>query len=101
MGRIERILGKIPALDVPVKENVIVKDLTESPGEAELVDPASDLTEGEVEPHIVSMFSRDDVAARKETETTELEDQDNSITELSSKEMEEEPVKVPQKNGQH
>ena len=122
-SRIERILGKIPALDVPVKENVIEKDLTEAAGEAELVDPASDLTEGEVEPHIVSMFSRDDVAGRKESETTELQDQDNSITELSSsvKEKEvgrlcisvlvrftkscitfqEEPEKVPQKNGHH
>jgi len=102
-SRIERILGKIPALDVPVQESVIDKDLTESPGEAELVDPAADLTEGEVEPHIVEMFSRDDVATRKETETTEVQDQDNSITELSSslKEKEEEPVKVPHKNGHH
>ena len=85
-SRIERILGKIPAVDVPVKEAVIDKDLTEAAGEAELVDQATDLTEGEAEPHIVEMFSREDVAGRKEAETSEQqeEDQDNSITELSN-----------------
>ena len=85
-SRIERILGKIPAVDVPVKEAVIDKDLTEAAGEAELVDQATDLTEDEAEPHIVEMFSREDVAGRKEAETSEQQqqDQDNSITELSN-----------------
>merc|ERR1711874_405000 len=99
-SRIERILGKIPAVDLHLKETVIDQDLTEAAGEAELVDTADDLTEGEAEPHIVEMFSREDVAAR-EKEETENVIQDNSVKDVtdSVKDKEEEPVKVPQKNG--
>jgi len=100
-SRIEKILGKIPAIDVKPVETVIDQDLTEKAGEAEIVDTATDLTEGDVEPHIVEMFSRDDVAGGKEKEKTDVSKQDNTIKDVtdSVKDKEEEPVKVPQKNG--
>jgi len=97
-SRIEKILGKIPSIDIQPVNTVIDQDLTEMPGEAEIADTATDLTEGEAEPHIVEMFSRDNVAGKDRTENVT---EDNTVKDVtdSVKDKEEEPVKVPQKNG--
>ena len=92
-SRIEKILGKIPAIDVKPADTVIDQDLTEKAGEAELVDTATDLTEGEAEPHIVEMFSRDDVAA-KEKEETENVIQDNSVKDVTDSVKDKEVVSL-------
>ena len=78
-SRIEKILGKIPAIDVKPAETVIAQDLTEKPGDAEIIDTAKDLTESEAEPHIVEMFSREDVAKEK----TDVSGQDNTIKDVT------------------
>merc|ERR1712142_1062582 len=95
-SRIEKILGKIPSIDIQPASTVIDLDLTENPGEAEIADTATDLTEGEAEPHIVEMFSRDNVAGKEKTENVR---EDNTVKDVTDavKDKEEEPVKVPQK----
>ena len=50
------------------------------PGEAEIADTATDLTEGEAEPHIVEMFSRDNVAGKDRTENVT---EDNTVKDVT------------------
>ena len=79
-SRIEKILGKIPSIDIQPASTVIDLDLTENPGEAEIADTATDLTEGEAEPHIVEMFSRDNVAGKEKTENVR---EDNTVKDVT------------------
>jgi len=124
-SRIEKILGKIPVIEsesdvgAVAAETVITKDITESAGDKELVDPAVDMSTDNVEQHIAEMFTREtseelqtekmepvqenDIfeVSRTKDDTT-VKEISNSLTEqedLNLKIHEEEPVKVPQKNG--
>merc|ERR1712066_883309 len=106
VNKVIEILGRdnVEASGKQVKQiiDLIVKEeLLEVESRIEkIVGKATDLTEGEVEPHIVEMFSRDNVAGGKEKEKT-VTNQDNTIKDVtdSVKDKEEEPLKVPQKNG--
>jgi len=124
-SRIEKILGKIPVIEsesdvgAVAAETVITKDITESAGDNELVDPAVDMSTDNVEQHIAEMFTRetseelqtekvepvkenDIFEVSRTKDDTSVKEISNSLTEqedLNLKIHEEEPVKVPQKNG--
>merc|ERR1719427_1984699 len=124
-SRIEKILGKIAVIEsesdvgAVAAETVITKDITESAGDNELVDPAVDMSTDNVEQHIAEMFTRetseelqtekvepvkenDIFEVSRTKDDTSVKEISNSLTEqedLNLKIHEEEPVKVPQKNG--
>jgi len=119
-SRIEKILGKMPIMeikpDTPKQADisVIEKDITEKAGDEELKDMAVEMNTDKVEEHIAEMFSRPVGEKKEETKVetvTEPEEEnvqimsrfieDNSVKDLneSLKDKEEDPVKVPQKNG--
>ena len=72
-SRIEKILGKLPAVEPKLLTNktVIEKDVTEQPGDNVLVDKAEEMNIESDEAHITEMFSRKTPASNKK-------DQDNS-----------------------
>jgi len=119
-SRIEKILGKMPVMeiksDAPKQAEipVIEKDITEKAGDEELKDMAVEMNTDKVEDHIAEMFSRPVGEKKEETKVeTVIEPEeenvqimsrfieDNSVKDLneSIKDKEEDPVKVPQKNG--
>lgn len=86
-SRIEKILGKIPVIEsesdvgAVAAETVITKDITESAGDKELVDPAVDMSTDNVEQHIAEMFTRE---TSEELQTEKMEPvQENDIFEVS------------------
>ena len=86
-SRIEKILGKIPVIEsesdvgAVAAETVITKDITESAGDNELVDPAVDMSTDNVEQHIAEMFTRE---TSEELQTEKVEPvKENDIFEVS------------------
>lgn len=119
-SRIEKILGKMPVMEIKSDASkqaeipVIEKDITEKAGDEELKDMAVEMNADKVEDHIAEMFSRPVGEKKEETKVeTVIEPEeenvqimsrfieDNSVKDLneSIKDKEEDPVKVPQKNG--
>jgi LETM1 and EF-hand domain-containing protein 1 len=118
-SRIEKILGKMPVMeiksDAPKQAEIpVIEDITEKVGDEELKDMAVEMNTDKVEDHIAEMFSRPVGEKKEETKVeTVIEPEeenvqimsrfieDNSVKDVneSIKDKEEDPVKVPQKNG--
>jgi len=108
-SKIEKILGKLPTVEqkLTATKSVIEKDLTEQPGDNALNDQAEEMNEeANVEVHITEMFSRK-TGTNKKVVTDDHDAPQNTVSEDNSvkevlenvKEREDEPVKVPHKNG--